>query len=213
MGADSENNVEMQDRAAYLVRVTLLIAVFAAPNAIPQPASELLDIPADGTIIEEVLVTAIDRCGPWPIAHKAITECFYAELKRNQLRELKILREKYFDTCLSCTASSCSPRKLPVGARRQKFVCKRLFQTPRWVPRTVLHQVDGGYLTVTFTYNISANGKAQNIQLTAVEADLEDHVVLDMISKAALEARFEPITYQGKRLPLIGVEDSYNLEY
>jgi len=203
--------VEMRSATIQIVRLTMAAALLVGLHTAAEQTGELLPFD-DEMVIEEVLVTAIDRCGPWPIAHRAITECAYPELKKDRLRELRDLRERYFDTCLICTDATCSPRSLPEGARRQKFVCKRLFQTPKFVPRTQLRSVDVGYLAATFSYNITANGKAENIQFSYIESDLEDDVVLQLIRQAAVEARFEPIRYQGKRLPLVGLEDSYNLE-
>ncbi len=166
----------------------------------------------DVTVIEEIIVMAKDRCGPWPIAHISIAECAYPELKRDQLHQFRVMRDRYLDTCLICSDSDCQPRPLAIGARRQNYTCKRLFQTPRRVPRTLPRVLDVDYLVTYFVYNINALGRAEDIQILRLDSDLAPDIVLELITKAAAKVRFEPIDHGGKRLPLTGVEDSYILE-
>jgi len=194
-----------------LIVATILAA--APFSAADQSASGVDMAIADNSIIEEVLVTAIDRCGPWPIAHESIIECSYPELKRDQLRQLRELREHYFDACLTCTDETCSPKPMPREFRREKFICKRLFQTPRWIPRTQMRVLDVGYLVVEFQYNITRNGKAADISIVDLESDLDRDIVLEIITKSADEARFEPVIYQGRRVALMNLHDSYILEH
>lgn len=162
--------------------------------------------------IEEILVTAVDRCGPWPIAHEAVAECFYPEWKRHELGALKTLRDRYRDLCLSCSETACRPGALPPDARRERFYCRRLFQTPRWVPRLRARVLDAGYLAVEFAYEISGNGRVRGVRILSLDSDLPEEVVLEMITEAARAARFEPIEVGGRRLPLVDLTDTYVLE-
>jgi len=162
--------------------------------------------------IEEVVVTAVERCGPWPIRHKGISDCIYPELKTEQLRTLKEARQEYRQRCLSCDRQHCDTQPEAVPDRYQRLICRRLFQTPRSIPSIQFGTATQGYLQVEFTYTVTAGGRITDITIVDIDSELPTKEVLKLIRRSAQATRFEPIWFEGRRVPLRNVRGRYQLE-
>jgi hypothetical protein len=163
-------------------------------------------------LMEEVVVVAVERCGPWPIRHSLIERCDYPELTREALEQTRALRAEASHICLRCDAGICQPN-LDGKSRESKFVCKKVFWTPKKVGRVSRATDDDGDLSVTFSYSVTTRGRVSDITITTLDAALSPDAVLALIRAGAQRTRFEPLTIDGQLHEIVGITDSYLLDH
>jgi hypothetical protein len=201
-------------RLACRTGYALLLLGLPAIGATSQPASssETSPFDIDDSTMEEVLVLGIDDCGAWPIAHHLALVCYYAELKRNRLNQLRKLRAQKFVDCLVCKDSSCSLRELPREAKSEKLTCHRLFTTPKRLAKLRVHIEDSDLLIVDYRFDVSSRGRIENVQITYLDSDLSEETVQELLNEGVKKTRYEPLRFNGSTFELIDLEDGFILE-
>ena len=198
--------VSMSTKLASWCLILALPVVTAVNHAAPVSDHASVDPP-----IEEIVVVAVERCGPWPIQHSLTEGCDYAELTRDGLKSTRALRVNILNNCLRCKDGICHPF-LDGESRQSKFICKKVFWTPKRVGRVTRNSQDHGPLEATFSYSVTTRGRVSDITINSLYADLSEDVVLTLIQQGAERTRFEPLTIDGRLQAIIGITDSYLLD-
>jgi hypothetical protein len=186
--------------------ITALAAVATGIGAAPASDHESPDQP-----MEEIVVVAVERCGPWPIRHSLIEGCDFAELTREGLESTRSFRAQILHSCLRCADGLCQPH-LAGASGQSKFICQKVFWTPKKVGRVRRGDQDHESLAVTFSYSITTRGRVRDVTILELDTELSADAVLAMIQHGAERARFEPLTIDGQLHEIIGITDSYLLD-
>ena len=185
-------------------------------NGLPIDEVSAGGIPLAEIPIEEVVVVAFDRCGPWPIDHPLTSDCLFAVIKRDKVRVLQQMRARMLTACLRCEDAICTPR-VPAAAedadrRKTRFVCEKLFFTPRRVGGWNVEAEEAPELFLGFTYDISRQGRVRDIRITDFDEEDFDHdQLLTLLQVGSERVRFEPLKIDGVVYEIIGVRGSYQL--
>ena len=191
-------------RARIAVVVAMVwLGLLLAPPGLAQPA----DRP-----IEEVQVTAFNGCGPWPIRHRLISTCSYAQLKNETLAVVRALRDQVFENCLSCRDGVCHPNYPSAESADRGRLCRKLFWTPTRVGVLQAHILHTRDLLVDFSYAISPRGRVTDIQITYLESEIDRRTVLAMIKEGAAQIEFEPVEQAGVPVKIADLVHGFTLE-
>ena len=197
-------------RALQILRSIALLAFCASSANAAQTDARAIH-PEE--VIEEIVIKGVHRCGSWPIQHRGLIGCEYAELEKKYLAMILDLRPKLFSTCLSCQGSRCITEVWPEGKVTEKLLCKRLFWTPTKVARFM---IAGGEhsspLSVSFNFTISTLGRVEDIEVASFEGDIAEEELLELIERGASKTRFEPVVVDDMAYEIVGLRDAYVLD-
>lgn len=196
----------MNLRAIPFFFLTITCACQAGPLTPAASAATVDDV------IEEVRVTAFNGCGPWPINHRLIRTCSYAQLKRDKLEAISALRSQHAAVCLVCEGNICRPAHRLLTSDDDGKLCRKLFWTPTRVGVIRGSMVSGQDLTVDFTYRISREGRVTDIEISYLESELSRRKVLSLIREGAAQIDFEPVEIGGVGVEIVDLTHGYTLE-
>ena len=197
-------------RAMQILRSIALLAFCASSASAGQTDAGAID-PVEA--IEEIVVKGVVWCGSWPIQHRGLTGCEYAELEKKYLAMVLDLRPKLFSTCLSCQGSRCITKVWPERKTREKFLCKRVFWTPTKVARFMIAGgAHSSSLSVSFNFTISTTGRVEDIEVVSFEGNIEEEVLLELIKRGASKTRFEPVVVENMAYEIVGLRGAYVLD-
>ncbi|MEZ5550479.1 MAG: hypothetical protein R3E82_06310 [Pseudomonadales bacterium] len=163
-------------------------------------------------LIEEVRVTAFNGCGPWPISHRLISTCSYAQLKREKLETVNALRTRQAAVCLVCDSNICRPARHRLSSEADTKLCRKLFWTPTRVGVIRRSMVSSQDLVVDFSYGISREGRVTDIRITYLESELSRRKVLALIREGAAQISFEPVEVAGAPVEIVDLAHGYTLQ-
>lgn len=174
-------------------------------------------------VVEELVVVGVGRCGSWPIQHQSLKGCEFAELEKKNLPMVLDMRPKLFSDCLVCEGNQCAAKAWPDDQIKEKLLCKRLFWTPTRVS-TFMNPVSryGSIVEyerkfgathnspwrVSYTFNISTEGRVEDIELISFDGDFEEEKLLQLIEDGAARTRFEPIVVAEVAYELVDLRDT-----
>jgi hypothetical protein len=187
-----------------------IVLLVCASSAVAQEADIRGTYPDEG--IDEIVVVGTNLCGSWPIEHYRLTGCEYLELKKEELPMVLRARQEFFSDCLKCLGSRCTMKAWPEDRVTEKLICKRLFRTPTRVSRFMKPDALFNPFRVTFTFDISIEGKVEDIELVSFEGDIEKEELLRLIGGGAARTRFEPIVVADVAYELVGLNDTFILD-
>ena len=120
-------------------------------------------------------------------------------------------RDSAFNTCLSCTGSSCSFREF--NDSKTLAVCKRLFCTPTFVSPGFETPADtpSGKSSFTYSYGISEKGSLENIEIKSVEGVFNKKDAKKFIKARTRKTKYEPIIFENKAYELVNLTSSMAL--
>jgi len=163
-------------------------------------------LPAENS--NELIVLGAGRCGSWPIGHRELENCEFAELEKDDLPKVLELRRTFFSVCLSCNGNQCALEAWPRDRISEQLFCKRVYWTPTHVPRFISTDKETGPLRVTYIFTISVDGSVKDIEIGSFEGDVEEQEMLDLIVSGASKTRFEPLTLDDVAYELVGLQES-----
>ena len=163
-------------------------------------------------ILEEVLVQSVNGCGSWPIDHGDIATCDYAVLAQPIRSKVPKWRVDAVAGCLVCENNECRPRSFTSIQTPEEDWCRKLFWTPRHIDRLRLTSEEASALEVSFTFEISKQGKVKNIQIDDLYGDWSEQVVQRLLETGAQGVRYPPLSIDGARYSIVNLEASYSLE-
>ena len=166
----------------------------------------------DDLLIEEVQVTAFNGCGPWPIRHRLISICSYAQLKVEKMEAVRQLREQVQADCLDCKAGVCRPLRGSAASADRGRLCRKLFWTPIRVGVIRAHVMSRQDLVVDFSYAISTRGRVTDIEISYLESELDHRTVLALIREGAAQIEFEPVALGGDAIKIADLEHGFTLQ-
>jgi len=198
--------IEMAKQIMCLI-VVLTMCTFdsGAQNA------ETID-PIDDGVIEEVVVAGVQACGMWPIEHRALIGCQYAELKSQDLKKVLELRPEFFETCLSCEGNQCYRNEWSRDEVNEELLCKRLFWTPRKVSRALFQDGLITPMMVSFSFKISTGGRVKDIEILSYRSVMSEVKVLHLLKDGAEKTRFEPLVIEDTEYEIIGLRSRFELD-
>ena len=94
----------------------------------------------------------------------------------------------------------------------EKDWCRKLFWTPRRINRLRLTSEEASALEVSFTFEISKQGRVKNIQIDDLYGDWSEQVVQRLLETGAQGVRYPPLSIDGARYSIVNLEASYSLE-
>jgi hypothetical protein len=162
--------------------------------------------------LEEVLVQSVNGCGNWPIDHGDVATCEYAVLAQHILSKIPVWRVDAVTGCLLCENNQCRPQSFTSEQKQQKDWCKKLFWTPRRIDKLRLTNEEAPELEVSFTYEISKQGRVESIQIYDLYGDWSEKVVQRALEVGAKGVRYLPLAIDGVQYPIVNLDASYSLE-
>ena len=208
-------------RAMLILRSITLLAICASSASAAQTDAGAINAEK---AIEEIIVKGVNWCGSWPIQHRGLIGCGYAELEKKDLATVLDLRPKLFSTCLSCQGSRCITKVWPERKTTEKLLCKRLFWTPTKVARFIfaaghsrvtrfmIADEHSSPLSVSFTFTISTTGRVEDIEVVSFESDIAEEELLELIERGATKTRFEPVVVEDMAYEIVGLRGAYVLD-
>lgn len=205
--SDAGNMTEMLiTRLIGLVAVSL--AMIASVTRASEAAEQVLE---DARLLEEVVVLGVSACGSWPVRHRDIVTCEYAELARETLPRIRELRPKLLDNCLDCAADSCQSAVNHSHSTLEARMCRRVYWTPSRVGKVAVPIEETEPLQVDFTYSISRSGRVDDIAVLDFEGNWSKSDVLKLLEQAAADVRYEPLVIDGTRRRIEDLNGMYVL--
>ena len=208
-------------RAMLILRSIAVLAIFTPSDSATQTDAGAIH---HEEAIEEIIVKGVNWCGSWPIQHRGLIGCGYAELEQKDLAMVLDLRPKLFTTCLSCQGSRCITKLWPEGKTTEKLLCKRLFWTPTRVakfmivdehsrvPRFMIADEHSSPLSVSFNFTISTTGRVEDVEVIWFEGDIVEEELLELIEDGASKTRFEPVVVEDVAYAIVGLRGAYVLD-
>ncbi|MFT7652658.1 MAG: hypothetical protein ACI9UU_001766 [Candidatus Azotimanducaceae bacterium] len=159
--------------------------------------------------MEEIVATAPNRCGPWPLRHVVTRGCEYPVLKAETDKIAYALRSKLMTACLVCSAQICKLRTLPVNDER---ICSTLFATPRRIISLSSELAMGKReFDARFRYDITVKGRIENIELIESKGMPPDAIV-GLLREGAQQVRYHPIATEQGPVSVAGQTSSYVMQ-
>jgi hypothetical protein len=183
-------------------KLLLSLLLIFPPLATTAPVGE----PA---LMEEIVATAPNRCGPWPLRHVVTNACEYPVLKAETDKITYALRSKLLTSCLACSAQICELRSLPVNNKR---ICTTLFATPRRIISLAAAQGMGKReFDARFRYDITAKGRIENIELIESKG-MSPGAIIELLKEGAVQVRHHPIRTEQGPVSVVGQTASYVMQ-
>ena len=159
--------------------------------------------------IEEILASAPNRCGPWPLRHIVTRSCEYPVLKTETDNITYALRIQLLPRCLICSGQICELRTLPVEDRR---TCRTVFTTPRRIISLSTHLAEGKReFDARFNYDINLSGRIENIELLET-AGMPPSKITRLIEEGAALVRYRPIATESGPVSVVKLTAGYVMQ-
>ena len=197
---------QVKEMAKQILRIIVVLSLCTSDASAQETDT---GVPHNNGVIEEVVVTGVNQCGSWPIEHRDLIDCKYAELKKEDIQIMLNLRPKLFETCLTCQGNRCIGKVWRRDRIMKKLLCKRVFWTPTRVSRSKLYGGLTRPMKVSFTFKISTEGKVEDIELVSFEGDITEAKLVRLIKDGARKTRFEPLVIADMAYEIVGLRDEF----